>query len=100
MITSQEGYRINDGFDLTYCYICWGARSSPNQIPTILILWLDYHSMGEIPNLDGPLVVTVNSLHVLTHNRAQHEVYTKKMDKYTTKHCLIARSGLSSNTQA
>ena len=34
--------------------------------------------MGEIPNLDDPLVITVTPLHVLTHNRAQHEVYTKK----------------------
>jgi len=77
----------------------------PNQtstalLTTALILWLDYHSTGEIPNLDGPLVVTVNPLHVPTHNRVQHKVYTKKMDKYTTKHRLIARSGLSGNTQA
>jgi len=33
--------------------------------------------MGEIPNLDGPLVVTVTPLHVPTHNGAQHKVYTK-----------------------
>jgi len=102
---SQEGYGINDGFDLTYCYVYWGTRSSPNQIPTALlatalILWLDYHSTGKIPNLDGSLVVTVNPLHVPTHNGAQYKVYTKKMNKYTTKHCLIARSGLSGNTQA
>jgi len=64
--------------DLTYCYICWGARSLPNQIPTALILWLDYHSMGEIPNLDGPLEVTITPLCVPTHNRAQHKVYTEK----------------------
>jgi len=47
-------------------------------LTTALILWLDYHSTGEIPNLDSPLVVTVNPLRVPTHNGAQHEVYTKK----------------------
>jgi len=56
--------------------------------------------MGEIPNLDSPLVVTINPLHIPTHNGVQHEVYTKKMDKYATKHCLIMRSGLSGSTQA
>jgi len=66
-----------------YLYVCWGARSSPNQMPnalltTVLIIWLDYHLMGRIPNLDGLLEVTVTPLHVSTHNRAQYKVYTKK----------------------
>jgi len=66
-----------------YFYICWSARSSPNQIPTALlttalIIWLDYHLMGKIPNLDGLLEVTITPLHILTHNRVQHEIYTKK----------------------
>jgi len=34
--------------------------------------------MGRIPNLDSLLEVTVTSLHVPTHNGAQHKVYTKK----------------------
>jgi len=38
--------------------------------------------MGEIPNLDGPLVVTITPLHVPTHNGAQHKVYTKKRQVY------------------
>jgi len=82
MVTSQEGYGFS-GFDLTsYNYVCWGARSSPSQMPTTLlttalIIWLDYHPMDGISNLDGPLVVTVTPLHVPTHNGAQHEVYTK-----------------------
>jgi len=54
--------------------------------------------MGEISNLDDPLVVTVNPLCVPTHNGAQHKVYTKKMDKYTTQHHSIVRSGLKHNT--
>ena len=42
------------------------------------MIWLDYHLMGRIPNLDGLLEVTVTSLRVPTHNEAQHKVYTKK----------------------
>jgi len=50
-----------------YFYICWGARSSPSQMPnalltTALIIWLDYHSTGEIPTLDGLLGVTITPL--------------------------------------
>jgi len=66
-----------------YFYVCWGTRSSSSQMPnalltTALIIWLDYHLTERIPNLDGLLEVTVTPLHVPTHNRAQHEVYTKK----------------------
>ena len=47
-----------------YFYVCWGARSSPNQtstalLTTALIIWLYYHSIGEIPTLDSLLKVTV-----------------------------------------
>jgi len=50
-----------------YFYVCWGARSSPSQMPnalltTALIIWLDYHSTGEIPTLDGLLGVTITPL--------------------------------------
>jgi len=53
----------------SYNYICWGARSSPSQIPTTLlttalIVWLDYHPTDGISNLDGFLEVTVTPLHV------------------------------------
>jgi len=66
-----------------YFYVCWGARSLPSQMPntlltTALVIWLDYHLMGRIPNLDGLLEVTVTPLCVPTHNGVQHEVYTKK----------------------
>jgi len=63
--------------------LSFNIRSLPNQTPTALlttalIIWLDYHLIGRIPNLDGLLEVTVTPLHVPTHNRVQHEVYTKK----------------------
>jgi len=66
-----------------YFYVCWGTRSLPSQMPntlltTALVIWLDYHLMGRIPNLDGLLEVTVTPLCVPTHNGVQHEVYTKK----------------------
>jgi len=52
-----------------YFYICWGTRSSPNQTPTALlttalIIWLYYHSIEEIPTLDGLLKVAITPLHV------------------------------------
>ena len=56
--------------DLTsYNYVCWGARSSPGQMPTTLlttalIVWLDYHPMDGISNLDSLLEVTVTPLRV------------------------------------
>jgi len=65
-----------------YFYIYWSARSSPNQTPTALLttalIWLDYHLTERISNLDSLLEVTVTPLHVPTHNRVQHEIYTKK----------------------
>ena len=53
----------------SYNYVCWGARSSPSQMPTALlttalIVWLDYHPMDGISNLDGLLEVTITPLHV------------------------------------
>jgi len=87
-----------------YFYICWGTTSSSNQTPTALlttalIIWLYYHSMGEIPNPDGLLKVTVIPLHVpLTMECSTRFIPGK--DKYSTKHRLIVRSGLSVNTQA
>jgi len=52
----------------SYNYICWDARSSPNQIPTallttVLVIWLDDHLMDEIPTLDSLLKVTITPLH-------------------------------------
>ena len=81
IVATSLGYGFN-GWPY-YCYVCWGTRSLPNQTPTALlttalILWLDYYSTGEIPNLDGPLVVTITPLHIPTYNRAQHKVYTEK----------------------
>jgi len=65
-----------------YFYICWGARSLPNQTPTALlttalIIWLYYHSTGEIPTLDGLLKVTVTPLCIPTYNGVQYKIYTK-----------------------
>jgi len=53
----------------SYNYVCWGARSSPSQIPTALlttalIVWLDYHPTDGIFNLDSLLEVTVTPLPV------------------------------------
>jgi len=53
----------------SYNYVCWGARSSPSQMPTVLlttalIVWLDYHLTDGISNLDGLLEVTVTPLRV------------------------------------
>jgi len=52
-----------------YNYICWGTRSSPSQVPTVLlttvlIIGLDYHLTERIPTLDGLLEVTITPLHV------------------------------------
>jgi len=54
----------------SYNYVCWGARSSPSQIPTVLlttalIVWLDYYPTDGISNLNGLLEVTVTPLYVL-----------------------------------
>ena len=51
----------------SYNYVCWGARSSPSQMPTALltttlIVWLDYHPTDGISNLDSLLEVTVTPL--------------------------------------
>jgi len=53
-----------------YHYVCWGARSSPSQVPTALlttalIIGLNYHLKERIPTLDGLLEVTVTPLYVL-----------------------------------
>jgi len=53
-----------------YNYVCWGARSSPSQVLTVLlttalIIELDYHLKERIPTLDGLLEVTVTPLRVL-----------------------------------
>jgi len=53
-----------------YNYVCWGARSSPNQVPTallttVLIIGLNYHLTERISTLDGLLEVTITPLHVL-----------------------------------
>jgi len=45
---------------------------------TTALIWLDYHLTERISNLDSLLEVTVTPLHVPTHNRVQHEIYTKK----------------------
>jgi len=76
------GYGVND-FDLTYCYVCWGARSSPNQtstalLTTALIISLEYHLTGRISNLDGSLRDDCHSSVCTIHNGVQHKVYTKK----------------------
>jgi len=52
-----------------YNYVCWGARSSPSQVPTALlttalIIGLNYHLKERIPTLDGLLEITVTPLHV------------------------------------
>jgi len=52
----------------SYNYICWDARSSPNQtstalLVTALVIWLDDHLMDEISTLDGLLKVTITPLH-------------------------------------
>ena len=52
----------------SYNYICWGARSSPSQVPTALltialIIGLNYHLKERIPTLDSLLEVTVTPLH-------------------------------------
>ena len=52
-----------------YNYVCWGTRSSPNQVPTALlttalIIGLNYHLKERIPTLDSLLEVTVTSLYV------------------------------------
>jgi len=86
----------------SYNYVCWGARSSPNQIPTALlttalIIWLDDHSTGEIPTLDSLLKVIVTPLHVpLTMERSTRFILRKV--QVATKHHPIARSGLEHNT--
>jgi len=54
----------------SYNYVCWGARSLPSQIPTVLlttalIVWLDYYPTDGISNLNGLLEVTVTPLYVL-----------------------------------
>jgi len=46
------------------CYIYWDVRSSPGQVPTALIVWLDYHPMDRISNLDGLLKVTITPLYI------------------------------------
>ena len=53
-----------------YNYICWGARSSPSQVPTALlttalIIGLNYYPKEGIPTLDSLLEVTVTPLHIL-----------------------------------
>ena len=52
-----------------YNYVCWGARSSPSQVPTALlttalIIGLDYHLKERILTLDSLLEVTITPLHV------------------------------------
>jgi len=52
-----------------YNYVCWGARSSPSQVPTALlttalIIGLNYHLKERIPTLDSLLEITVTPLHV------------------------------------
>ena len=102
MLTSQERYGVNGSFDLTYDYVCWGTRSSPNQTPTALlttalIIWLDYYPTDGISNLDGPLVVTVTPLHVpLTMERSTR--FILRTVQVSTKHHSIVRSGLERNT--
>jgi len=53
-----------------YFYICWGARSLPNQtstalLTTALVIWLYYYFTEEISTLDSLLKVTVTPLYVL-----------------------------------
>jgi len=102
LITSQEGYRFND-FDLTnYNYVCWGARSSPSQMPTALlttalIVWLDYHPTDGISNLDSLLKVTVTPLRVLL-TMERNTRFILRTVQVSTKHHSIARSGLERNT--
>ena len=61
-----------EGMDLmlilaSYNYVCWSTRSSPSQVPTVLlttalIIGLNYYLKGRIPTSDGLLKVTVTSL--------------------------------------
>ena len=66
-----------------YNYVCWGARSSPSQIPTALlttalIIELNYHLKERIPTLDSLLEVTVTSLHVSLTIECSTRFLTKK----------------------
>ena len=85
-----------------YFYIYWGTRSSPSQMPntlltTALIIWLDYHSTGEISTLDSLLEVTITPLHVLLTMEHSTRFILIKV-QVATKHHPIARSGLEHNT--
>ena len=53
----------------SYDYVCWDARSSPSQVPTILLttismIGLNYHLKERIPTLDSLLEVTITPLYV------------------------------------
>ena len=85
-----------------YFYVCWGARSLPSQMPntlltTALIIWLDYHSIEEIPTLEGCLEVTVTPLCVLLTMECSTRFILRKV-QVATKYHPIARSGLECNT--
>jgi len=52
-----------------YNYVCWGARSLPSQVLTVLlttalIIGLNYHLKERVSTLDSFLEVTVTPLHV------------------------------------
>jgi len=85
-----------------YNYVCWGARSLPNQTPTALlttalVIWLDDHPTDGIPTLDSLLKVTVTPLHVPLTMECSTRFILRKV-QVATKHHPIARSGLERNT--
>jgi len=58
-----------------YCYVCWGTRSSPSQMPTALlttalIIWLHYHLNREDPYFRWPSKSNCHSSACTTHNGA------------------------------
>ena len=66
-----------------YCYICWGTRSSPSQMPialltTALIIWLHHHLNREDPYSRWPSKSNHHSSACTTHNGVQHKVYAEK----------------------
>ena len=66
-------------------------------LTTALIIWLDYHSTGEIPTLDGLLEVTVTPLCVLLTMEYSTRFILRKV-QIGTKYHSIVRSGLEHNT--
>ena len=82
----------------SYNYVCWDARSSPNQTPTALltttlVIWLYYHLKERISTLDGHLEVTVTPLCVpLTIEHSTR--FLLRTVKYTIQHYSIIRSDL------